>query len=217
MADKIKRISVNAMERVVKESGDNIVTKSWHGNELIIKRRIGLMEMMGFVDGVVKTCFNEEDGSYRPEVRDFAVRCSILDTYANFTLPENIENRYMFVYSCDAVDAVFEEIDQTQFELIQDAINERIAYAADANVVAANRQMNKLITSFEELESRISTVFEGVGEEDMAGIVKALQSGTLDEGKLVDAYFDARDKHGKHEFNGKLVEKESDNKEPEAE
>ena len=37
MADKVKEISINAMERVIKESGENIVTKDWHGNELVIK------------------------------------------------------------------------------------------------------------------------------------------------------------------------------------
>lgn len=208
MADKVKRISINAMESVVKESGDNIVTKNWHGYELIIKRRLGLMEMMRFVDGVVKTCFTGDEHRYTPEVRDFALRCSILEEYANFTLPQNIEKRYEFVYGCDAVDAVIPEIDDIQFNLILDAIDEKIDFVADAHIEAINQQMNELYSAFEELENRLSTVFAGIDEEGMAGIMNALRSGTLDEEKLVNAYFDARDKYERHEFNGQLIPKE---------
>lgn len=212
MADKVKNIPINAMERVVKESGDTIITKEWHGNELVIQRRLGLMDMMSFVDGVVKTCFTGDEHKYTPEVRDFAIRCSILEMYANFTLPQNVEKRYEFVYGCDAVDSVVQEIDATQFDLILQAIDEKIEYVADAHIEAINQQMNELYASFAELENRLSSVFEGVDGDGMANIVKALQSGNLDEEKLVNAYFDARDKYEKHEFHGTLVEKEQEDK-----
>ncbi|MBR1525582.1 MAG: hypothetical protein IJ640_02865 [Prevotella sp.] len=212
MADKVKNISINAMERVVKESGDTVITKEWHGSELVIQRRLGLLDMMSFVDGVVKTCFTGDEHKYTPEVRDFAIRCSILEMYANFTLPQNVEKRYEFVYGCDAVDNVVQEIDATQFDLILQAIDEKIQFVADAHIEAINQQMNELYASFAELENHLSAVFEGVDADGMANIVKALQSGNLDEEKLVNAYFDARDKYEKHEFHGALVEKEAEDK-----
>lgn len=210
MADKVKEISINAMERVIKESGENIVTKDWHGNELVIKRRLGLMEMMSFVDGVVKTCFTGDEQRYTPEVRDFAIRCSVLESYANFRLPDNIEKRYEFVYGCDAVKCVIDEIDMPQFDRMLDAIDEKIQYVADVHIEAINQKMNELYASFEALEERLSTVFGGIDEEGMANIVKALQSGNLDEERLVNAYFDARDKYEKHEFHGALIPKETE-------
>lgn len=197
MADKSKKISVNAMERVIKDSGDAAVTKDWHGNELIIRRRLGLVDMMNFVAGVVQTCFVGEEKVYSPEVRDFAIRCGLLEIYANFTLPSSVEKRYEFVYGCDAVDAVMAEIDHTQYILILDAIEEKLQHMADAHIEAVNRHIDELFSSFEALESKLSEVFGGIGEDDMAGIVKALQSGTLDEEKLVNAYFDARSKQPK--------------------
>lgn len=211
MADKNKRISVNALERVVKEQYPEPVTQGWHGNEVTIKPMLGLNEMMEFVDGVVKTCFIGDEQKYTPEVRDFAIRCSVLEMYANFTLPENVEHKYEFVYGCDAVEFVLGHIDHEQFEMILDAIDEKIEHIASAQAEAVMQKANELFAELEQLEKNLANVFEGIDEKDMAGIVKALQSGTLDEEKLVNAYFDARGKQEEqeeHPFVGQLIEKE---------
>jgi len=210
MADKIKRISVNALERVVKDMDEGIITKNWHSIEVSIKRRLGLYDMMTFVDSVVKTCFTGDDNKYTPEVLDFAIRCAVLESYANFTLPENVETRYDFVYGCDAYEFVAAAIDPDQFDLILDAIDEKIEHIARAQADAVIQKANEMVASLEQLEEQLSTVFAGVGEEDMAGIIKALQSGTMDEGKLVDAYFDARDKRAENKNDSGIVVKETE-------
>lgn len=210
MSDKMKRISVNALERVVKDLDTGIITKNWRSNEVSIKRRLGLYEMMEFVDGVVKTCFAGDDHQYTPEVLDFAIRCSVLEMYANFSLPENVERRYDFAYGCDAYEFVLNEIDDEQFDIIMDAIDEKIEHIANAQADAVMRKANEMIASLEQLESQLSTVFAGIGAEDMAGIVNALKSGTLDEEKLVNAYFDAHEKQHKSESDAETAVKETE-------
>ena len=188
MADKMKRISVNALERVVKDLDDGIITKNWRSNEVSIKRRLGLYETM----------------------LDFAIRCSVLEMYANFTLPENVERKYDFVYGCDAYEFVLNEIDEEQFDIIMDAIDEKIEHIANAQADAVMQKANEMIASLEQLESQLSTVFAGIGAEDMAGIVNALKSGTLDEERLVNAYFDAREKQDKSENDMETAAKETE-------
>ena len=211
MAEKMERLSINALERVVKETGAGAITREWRGNDVTIRRRLGLYEMMKFVDGVVKTCFAGDAHQYTPEVLDFAIRCSVLEMYANFTLPKNVENRYDFVYGCDAYTFVLNEIDGEQFDLILDAIDEKIEHVAAARERAdAVTQIADKVCSFVNAAlGKLSEVSADIGEENLARIAECLQSGTMDRETLtnavinaVNAYFDARDKRAENEQNG---------------
>lgn len=193
MANKIKKISINTLEKCVKEAaGEPFVTREWRGIDVDIKVRLSLMEMMTFVDGVVKSCFTEQSAEYMPEIQDFAIRCSVLETYANFTLPSNIEKRYELAYGCDVYDVILSVIDRAQFDTIMRAIDEKISHLADANIEAINRQVNELYASLSSLEERLSEAFRGIDNESLSGLVDAISNGKLDEEKLVQAYFDAK-------------------------
>lgn len=191
MANKIKKISINTLEKCVAEaSGEPTVTIEWHGIAVAVKRRLGLMEMMTFVDGVVKSCFTSGGVEYTPEVLDFATRCSILEMYANFSLPANVERRYELVYECgDLYQIILDNIDRLQFDDILRSIDDKIAHIAEANIEAITRQMNELYAAFERLQERLSTAFEGIDKETIDNLVGAISDGKFDEEKLVDTYF----------------------------
>lgn len=193
MANKIKKISINALEKCVKEAvGEPIVTKEWRGININIKTRLGLMEMMTFVDGVVKTCFTDNDTRYTPEVRDFAIRCSVLEMYANFTLPNNVEKRYELAYGCDAYKTIMESIDMSQFDAMLRAIDDKVEHLAEANIEAVTRQVNELYASLSALEERLSTVFQGIDKETITQLVGAMTDGKFDEERLVHAYLETK-------------------------
>lgn len=193
MANKIKKISVNALEKCVKEAvGEPIVTKEWRGININIKTRLGLVEMMTFVDGVAKTCFTDNDARYTPEVRDFAIRCSVLEMYANFTLPNNVEKRYELAYGCDAYKTIMESIDMSQFDAMLRAIDDKVEHLAEANIEAVTRQVNELYASLSALEERLSTVFQGIDKETITQLVGAMTDGKLDEERLVHAYLETK-------------------------
>lgn len=193
MANKIKKISINALEKCVKEAaGEPIVTKEWRGINVNIKVRLGLKEMMTFVDGVVKTCFTEDDNQYTPEVLDFAIRSSVLEMYANFTLPTNIEKQYELVYGCDMYETILETIDRIQFDAMLRAIDEKIAHIAASNIEAVTRQVNDVYASLNALEERLSAVFQGIDNDAITGLVGAMADGKFDEEKLVQAYFETK-------------------------
>lgn len=205
MANKTKKISINALEKCVKEAtAEPVVTKEWRGINVNIKYRLGLNEMMAFVDGVVKTCFTEADNQYIPEVLDFAIRSSVLSMYANFTLPANIERQYELVYGCDVYATILESIDRNQFDAMLRAIDVKIAHVASANIEAVTRQVNDVYASLNALEERLSAVFQGIDKDAITGLVGAMADGKFDEEKLVQAYLET--KNGKQSQEDKAGE-----------
>lgn len=193
MANKNNRISVNSLEKCVKEAvAEPTVTKEWRGINFNIKIRLGLKEMMTFVDGVVKTCFTQDGTQYTPEVLDFAIRCSVLEMYANFALPTNIEHRYELVYGCDAFQIILDTIDRAQFDSMLRAIDVKIAHIANAKIEAITNQVNELYAALSSLEERLGSAFNGIDNDTISNLAKALSDGKFDERKLVHAYMDAK-------------------------
>ena len=185
-----KRISVNAIERAVEEANENLVTVvDWYGNELAIKRRLNIAEMMNFVDVVVSNCFTP-DGEYVPETRDFTIRCATLEFYGNFRLPENLEKRYALVYSAPIEEALTEidrHADGDQYDEILSVIYEKVKYIRNTNVEAANRKIEEMMKVIDGLGAQLNEVFGGMADEDVKALVENLAKG-VDEGKLMDAY-----------------------------
>lgn len=194
MANRRKRISINALEKCVAEAyGDRVVIKEWNGIDIIINKQLTLPEMMSFVDGVVKSCFSDDGNEYMPEIKDFALRCSVLEMYGNFRLPENVEKKYELVYGCDACEVVLKEIDRGQFDAMLQAIDEKIQSIADANIEAIHKQINELYASFSNLEERLSSVFNGIDKETMTGLVSAMSGNKIDEETLIKTYLKSKE------------------------
>lgn len=188
MANKNKRLSINAMERAIAENAaDETVALDWHGEAVTVKRRLGLTEMLTFVDGVVKCCFVGERSVYTPEARDFAIRCALLEHYAAFTLPANIEKRYALVYACDAVDAILKIIDRVQFDGMLRAIDEKIDCLVQTNIETVKRDMEELYASVKTLERRLSDLLKTLDADAINKLADAAANGVVDEAKLAGA------------------------------
>ena len=185
---KIKRITVNAFERVMKETYTPTVVFDWNGIEVTVKKNLTLKEMLEFVDSVVKSCFVKDTNAYMPEIREFATKVCVLEKYANFTMPSNVEAKYALVYQTDAFDNVIKHVDLREYGEIRDAITHKIEHLAQANIEAINKHMNELYNAFDNLQVQIVSLFEGVSGEDMRAVAGALANGALDEEKLVKAY-----------------------------
>lgn len=191
MADKIKKISVNAFERCVKESGyENTTTIQWNGVDVVVKKCIPFEEMMSFVDSVVKSCFTSDNAVYVPEVKEFAVKCNLLDTYANFTLPSNASAKYELIYQSDIVNIVLGYIDREQFQEILNAIDDKIDNLVQANIFVINQRMNEVLASVEKLRNQFADIFNGVGKDEVIKLVDAMANGKFDASELMNAYFE---------------------------
>ena len=190
---KIKRVSVNAFERAMKDTYTSTESIDWNGIEVTVKKNLSLKEMMEFVDSVVKSCFTKDTNAYIPEIKDFAIKVCVLEKYANFTMPSNVETQYALVYNTDAVQCVLNYVNHKQYSEICDAISKKIENLAQANIEAVNRQMNELYNTFNNLQTQLSGLFDGVNNDDIRAVAGALANGTIDEEKLVKAYISQKE------------------------
>lgn len=194
MAEEIKRISVNAIERMIKQEDVEMYKQTqFHGETMFIKRSLSLDEALAFISGIADSVFMD-DGTYVPEAKEFTMRCAILEMYANFRLPENVKNKYDIVYSdiiYDAIDLIMSNINTEQFDDMCEAIDKRISYNLKTNVQAVERKIAGLMQGLEELEEQMRGIFGGMTQEDVAALVGSLANG-VDEEKIVNALVAAK-------------------------
>lgn len=184
---KIQKISVNAMDEMMK-GYQNTEVVEWNGLQVVIKKNLTLEEMLCFANSVIKSCFDQGDGSYLPEVKDFAIRSNIMERYANFTLPGNLEKQYDMVIRSGAVEMIMNHINFAQFSELMKAIDAKLQNAADANVQMVFRQFNDVVTSFEGLQEKVGALFAGVDPADIGKLMGAISEGGISEEKVVQAY-----------------------------
>ena len=181
-----KRVSISFMGKVLKDV-DNMVIKPWFGTDVTIKRFIPVTDMIEMVDEVASCCFLD-DGSYHPEMKDFVLRCNVLTRYANFTLPEKLEHKYELVYGTDAYDFVMENINADQYSEIVNAIDEKLSYLCDVNVAGIEQKMYDAVEAFNQLQEKLTDMFDGVTNEDIVKVASAVVDGKFSEERLVQAY-----------------------------
>lgn len=185
---KSKKISITAFDKIMREENTPIEIIEWHGIDVTIRKTLSLKDALTFVDTVSKSCFDSETGAYMPEVKVFAMKCCILEMYANFSLPANVEHKYDLVYNTDAVDTVLKHINMRQLNELTDAISEKVDNMAQANIENINKQMNDVYNAFNELQNHFGQILSGVNAEDVSKLVQSIAEGKIDENKIVQAY-----------------------------
>lgn len=194
MAKKAKkRITVNAFEKALAKGLPETITIKWEDIDIEIKPTLSFGEMYGFVNGVVSSCIDATTGTYNAEAKDFAIKAMVLENYANFTLPKNPEKSYEMIYRTEAYFKVLDHINPVQFNEICAAIDKKIDYMLQSNVEMATKQINSMLTSMEAIQEQLSSVFGKVSDEDIKNLVNVLINKNVDEGKLMNAFLDAKE------------------------
>lgn len=191
MAKKEKKISIRAMDEVLRRNYQPVVQDEWNDVEVTIKRTLSFKEMLEFVNDVVMSCFRE-DGSFMPEVRDFVMRSNILTRYANFSLPDNLEHRYELVYCTDAEELVRRYINEMQINEIERAIDRKLQELCRSNAIGIQRQMSQLLANLDEAQQKAEQMIGSVTKEDLEKLIMAIGNGVVDEEKLVQAYMNQK-------------------------
>ena len=185
---KTKRISITTLDKIMKEKCTSTKSVIWNDVEITVQRTLPYIDVLNFVNLVVRSCFDTETNEYFPEVKAFAIRCCVLEKYANFSLPSNIERRYDLVYNTDAYETVIQHINADQFNEILDAIDKKVENLANANVAAINKQINTIYNMFNSLQEQFNEIFSGITPEDASKFMQTIADGKFDEEKLVQAY-----------------------------
>lgn len=193
MANKVKKISINALEKCI-ERKPEIVNIEWNGLDITIKTRLSFEEMMAFVDGVAESCFAADTKAFIPVAKDFVIGCLVIEMYSNLTLPQNANKKYEIVSGCDVVDVILENVDKAQFDNIVKSINEKIRYLIEENLAQATIKTNDLLYSVSDIESKVGDLVSKITPDDMRTLITSISNGKLDEGKLMEAYLESKNK-----------------------
>lgn len=180
---KKNRISVGAWERIAKDMDkETVVTVDWHGEQLEIKRRLTLEEVILLTDKVLSDCFVND--VFHAEVKDFAFNRAAVLLYTNLSLPVNPEKQYELILRTDIMDQIMNHVDPYQYGALQIGIDNRIDALLDTNAEVVNRQLAKISAALDEA----GKLFDGVSSDDMQKLVGAMSGMELDPEALMKAY-----------------------------
>lgn len=186
---KIQKISVNAMDEMMK-GYQNTEVVEWNGLQVVIKKNLTLEEMLCFANSVIKSCFDQGDGSYLPEVKDFAIRSNIMERYANFTLPGNLEKQYDMVIRSGAVEMIMNHINFAQFSELMKAIDAKVQNTADAHIQTFIKKLDEVTDAFSHMQGEMEKMYSGVDTEDISKLVGVISDGKATEENIVKSYLE---------------------------
>lgn len=185
-------VSAENLEKIVRDDYIPYENIDWNGVPLTVRTHIPFNLMLQFVRDVVETCFSVDTGEYLPEAKDIAIKCAIIEYYSNLELPEDIEQKYEFVYRTNAVQVIMEHLDKNQLNQILVAIDDKTAHRARSNIEAVNVRINEVISRVNEIQENIANLFSGIDNATISGIANAISDGAIDEEKLVKAIMEQR-------------------------
>lgn len=153
----------------------NVNTIDYNGSTYNVKYILPLPEMMGFIDDVSSSCFDADDMSYMPEVKDFAIRVETFELYTDVKLPEDINEKYVYVYENDVLfRTVISHVSHAQFDAILNAIDQKIEHAVNTHIESVNTFVSGIASKVESLEKQLSQLFSQVNEEDIKKVFSVL-------------------------------------------
>ena len=184
---KVKKISINAFESIVKENFENTITKEWFGVPVTITKTISFEEVVNFVAEVADNCFLE-DGRYIPEVMQALVNCGIVRHYTNISLPSNLSSAYSLVMQSGILEFIMPEINSEQYSDIVIAIRDKIEYMCDSNTAEFRHAMEKMTASMNEIQETTKDLFDKVSPDDIQKVMGLYGDGHAIEERIVDEY-----------------------------
>ena len=191
MTKKNGRLSVGDLNKIVGKP-DNVSVVDVGGVEISVERRIPFIMLKTAVEMITDACFDKGTGDYMPENKDFAIRMAVINFYTNITLPQNMEKMYDAVYCGELWDKIVDNADAVQIDILTSAVEERIKAELDLDRKKTREEMQNVYDAFRELQDGVTPLFEGLTEDDMKKFADALEDTSLDESKLMSAYFDAK-------------------------
>ena len=184
---KVKKISINAFESVVKENFENTVTKEWFGIPVTITKTISFEEVVNFVAEVADNCFLS-DGRYIPEAMQGLIDCGVVRHYTNINLPANLSSAYELVMRSGIIDFIMPEINSNQYNDIIIAIRDKIEYVCDSNTAEFKHAMEKMTISMNEIQEATKDLFGKVSPDDIQKIIGLYGDDHTIEERVVDEY-----------------------------
>jgi hypothetical protein len=184
---KVKKISINAFEKTIKENFENTVTKDWFGIPVTITKTISFEEVVSFVAEVADNCFLD-DGRYIPEAMHALIDCGVVRHYTNISLPANLSSAYELVMQSGIIDFIMSEINYSQYNNIVLAIRDKVEYACESNAAEFNKAIEKMTVSMNEIQEATKDLFSKISPDDVQKIMGMYGDERSIEERVVEEY-----------------------------
>lgn len=184
---KVKKISINAFEKTIKENFENTVTKDWFGIPVTITKTISFEEVVSFVAEVADNCFLD-DGRYIPEAMQALIDCGVVRHYTNISLPANLSSAYELVMQSGIIDFIMSEINYGQYNNILLAIRDKVEYACESNAAEFNKAIEKMTVSMNEIQEATKDMFSKISPDDVQKIMGMYGDERSIEERVVEEY-----------------------------
>lgn len=158
----------------------------YDGVKFLLRETIGFMQMMEIVETVVRACFIT-DGSYRPEFKDFMLRCEVLEKYTNIDLPSDINEQYDIVYKSGIFGHVVSCINKEQLGIIIKNIDDRIDYNVNSNVMRIEEKISEIYTSVKNMIDTMEKSLGDINSAEMSKLIRSLSGESIDTEALAKA------------------------------
>ena len=192
---KTKKVTFNMIAANISHDNNAKELEIEGGYKIAVTYRLGLKEYLEFVNAVVQSCYDEDDGIYNPEVRYIAEKIYLLVYYAGIDKPKDVSKAYDVVCNTTIYDRVFDLIDQTQWFDMQEAIDDKIAYFSRRLTSAAVSEVNRLIAKTDEMLSMNNDMINQLKSDDVAEMIRNMEKyvsdASADTSKTVDGSMDA--------------------------
>ena len=189
----MNKVSIKKWEMLRKDNVVEVPLGGLDGATMTVKRTLSFQEATSFVQGSVGLCITQ-DGKYRPEYRDLAVKIGLISAYANFNVPDDVNKLYDLIYNTDVTDRILEVIDREQFEGLCAAIDKKIEHEGRMMESYAVMETRRLTDHFAALARQMEMTFDGLDAEALGRALQSLSTlSEADERKFAHAVLAERE------------------------
>ena len=178
-ADLSKNVDITPKSRVVE----------WNNLNLNIKNILTLNEVIEFMEAVTMTCFVE--GDYRPEFKDFAMRCVVAELYVDIELPDDVDDKYSLMFNTDLYEVITSNCDKEFFKNLKSSVESRLDYLKEVNIDSFRKDLVDNLEELSDIEAKIRNAFQDVNENDIGKFLSVVSKGEINEKNIAKALVDA--------------------------
>lgn len=173
MEKEIKRIAFDSISPELRNEIVNVRVRLGKGKQLSfpVKTRLTVEEMLSFVKFVVDSSIDAESASYMPESKDIATRHMVLETYANFEIPDNLSDEYKLLYWTPIYNEILRVIDQDQYCDIMNTIAEQIRFRVDTITSTAASKIHEMLSQLSEAVLSSATALGDIDPNDLKAVL----------------------------------------------
>ena len=165
------------------------------GTSVEVRNHLSPAKLIDFVENVAMNCFQDDD-EYIPELKDFLIRINIINLYTNIELPEDMDQKYDFLYGSDIIHTIVGNINPNEFNSILTAIDAKISSVDNANIASYKEKIDEVYNIVEGMSSQIENAFSSISDDtikDMSTVFASMANGELNRETFTRAFLDIKD------------------------